>query len=140
MSRILGIDYGLARVGLALSDPEGIIAQPWQTLKRTDDETLINEIAVIVDEKKIEQIIIGYPINLSGEESEISLIVKTFSNKLREALRNVKITLRDERLSSVEASAAIREMGDRPSRDKGRIDSIAASLVLQGFLESRIAE
>jgi len=138
MSRVLGIDYGLARIGLAISDPERIIAQPWRTIPCSKSDRLMEEFASIVADMEIDTVVIGHPIHLSGDESEMSRAVDRFAERFREKFPTLRIVLRDERLSSVEASAAIRDMGGSPSRDKARIDAVAAALILQAFLESRI--
>ncbi len=134
MPRCLGIDFGKKRVGLAISDPEGIIAQPFGAIEWDDLDELIGHLKAIALEKHVETVVVGHPIYPSGDDSEMSREVGNFAERLRQALSDVKIVLVDERYSSKEAEAAIRETGKKPSRDKAAVDAVAASLILQTYL------
>jgi len=135
--RYLGIDFGLARVGLALSDSMGIIAQPWRTIPNDGLESLVERICRIIQEENISDIVFGKPLHLSGDESPIFLNIKELMNALSRTLPEIGMHLIDERFTSVEAQNAIHTLGGKPSRDKAKVDSIAASLILQAFLESK---
>ena len=124
----------MKRVGLALSDPDGVIAQPHGIIEWGDLDELIGRIKTVVLEKRVGTIIIGHPVYLSGDESEMSRRTEDFAERLREALPDGKIILVDERFTSKEAETAIRETGGKPSRDKAAVDAVAASLILQRYL------
>lgn len=136
MPRYLGIDFGLVRVGLALSDSMGIIAQPWRTIPNEGLEPLIERICEIIHDESISDIVFGKPLHLSGDDSPILLKVKELSTELSRRFPDVGLHFIDERFTSVEAGNAIHALGGKPSRDKAKVDSIAASLILQAFIES----
>jgi putative holliday junction resolvase len=140
MPRCLGIDFGLTRVGLAVSDKEGIIAQPIGVIIWKTPEELISEIKKIVTNRAIEVIVIGNPIHLSGDQSEMSLLASEFAKKLHNEFNEMKIVLLDERLSSAQAARCLREAGEKPGRNKPALDAISASLILQSFLEAEYAK
>jgi len=131
---ILGIDYGIRRMGLAISDKNSKIALPLETIEG-DDEIFIGEIKRIVAERNVQKIVVGLPKHLSGDESEMSRRVKDFCKKLK--ILGIEIILFDERYTTVKAEEIVREMKKKPSRNKGKIDKIAASLILKNFLESQ---
>lgn len=132
--RILGLDYGEKRVGLALSDPLGITAQPLLQISRESDAQLINEIEQIIESHAVDQIIVGLPISLSGNDSPQTKRTRRFISKLRKRL-NIKVDQWDERLSTEEADRALRDMEIPPSARKNRRDVVAAQIILQGYLD-----
>jgi len=133
--RCLGIDFGLARVGLALSDPEGIIASPLKAIEWSDIHVLVTEIAEIISEKAVGTIVIGDPIHLSGEDSEISDQARAFAKILAERFPDLKIVHIDERLTTKQAERTLREAGIRTGHNKATVDAVAASLILQTYLD-----
>lgn len=135
MPRYLGIDFGLTRVGLAISDPSGTIAQPLKAITFDNFKDLIEQIVAIIDEKGISHIVIGNPLHLSGENSEMSDVVKKFSENLSNSIPNIKLSFIDERFSSKEARRTISECGGKPSMSKGQVDAISAALILSIYLE-----
>jgi putative Holliday junction resolvase len=139
VDRILGIDFGSRRVGLALSDPTATIAQPLPTLKRrTGKRPPVAAIASLVAEHHVREIVIGLPLTLAGEESEWSAQVRAFGAKLAEK-SNVPVSYLDERMTSVLAERTVRSIGlRRAERErKDRIDATAAVLILQAYLDRR---
>jgi putative Holliday junction resolvase len=135
--RLLGIDYGERRVGLALSDEMGIIAQPYLTFP--NDKTVIQRLKELVIEHHIKIIVIGIPYNLKGERSKKALEVEQFIAKL-EKTEIVKIIQWDERFTSTLANKAIIEMGTKKKQrrtEKRKVDAIAAALILQSYLDSQ---
>ncbi|MCK5833633.1 Holliday junction resolvase RuvX [bacterium] len=136
MGRYLGIDYGLVRVGLALSDPLAIIAQPWQTIKNEGLDSLASRICSIIEENDISDLVFGKPLHLSGDEGILCVQITTLSNKIAERKPRVGLHFQDERFTSVEATRAIHATGGKPSYEKGRVDAVAASLILSTFLDS----
>ena len=137
MPRILGIDYGERRIGLAISDPSGTIAQPLPTLlRRRGKRAPVTEIARIAMEHGAEAVVVGLPLDLAGDESAWSGEVREFGSKL--ALRaGVPVEYIDERLTSVMAERAVRSLGLKRSQreQKERIDAMAAVLILQSYLD-----
>ena len=133
--RILGIDYGSRRIGLALSDPMGIIASGIGTLE--NDADLLARIRQIVEENEVGRIVIGMPLTLRGEAGDAAAMVTSFVERLREIL-DVKIETLDERFTSSIAEQAIRDMGvgRKKRRDKAKVDEIAAVVLLQDYLSS----
>ena len=131
MSRVLGIDYGERRIGLALSDPLGIIAKPLKVIDRKTTPDYKSAIVEIVDE-----IILGLPVTMKGEYSEQTKAVQKFIDEIS-GICNVPITEIDERLSSIAAIKALHEQGVKTGHEKGRVDETAAAIILQEFLDSQ---
>ncbi|MEW5797442.1 MAG: Holliday junction resolvase RuvX [Bacteroidota bacterium] len=134
-SRILGVDYGSVRIGLALSDPLRIIAQGLKTIQNTTHAW--KEIAAIVEEHNVSCIVVGKPLNLSGTDSAKSAEVDEFVKKLRQETA-ADIVMVDERFTSVMAQKSIIQMGARKKQrqNKGKIDEVASAILLQGYLDS----
>jgi len=133
ITRSLGLDIGDKRIGVALSDPRGILASPLTIIDRTDEERDVDAIAAIVKEREIGQIIVGLPRSLSGSEGEQAEKVRAFVEKLRGRI-GVALEFRDERLTTVSARRLVREAGRRKSRER-QDDAFAAAVILQGYLD-----
>ena len=136
MSRILGIDYGERRMGLAVSDPLEIIAKPLRTLDRQNIPDLFFELQNIVKEKDINIIVVGLPLTLKGKYSEQTNIVQNFIDQLKQVV-NIPVVHIDERLSSMAAIRSLQELGIKTGHEKGRIDETAAAIILQEYLDSQ---
>lgn len=130
--RRLGIDYGLVRVGVALSDSQGLVATPLMTLR--NDQKLLSEIGKLIDEYQVAGIYLGKPIHLSGVEGKTQESVAAFAQRLLESF-NLPITYVDERLTTNSASKALKEAGKSARESKGLIDQLAATAILQLGLE-----
>lgn len=134
--RILGLDYGRRRIGLAVSDEEAILARPLETLQRT--HALERDLRIIVqqaDDLHAERIVVGLPLNMDGSKGEMAVEVEDFVRQLRD-VSGLDVTVWDERLSSAEAERVLLE-GDVKRRDRKRLrDKLAATLILQGYLDS----
>jgi putative Holliday junction resolvase len=134
--RILGIDYGEKRIGLALSDPLGYSAQGLETLLNAGKHKSVESIAKICAEHKVSEIVIGLPINMDGSEGpkarEILALVPLLEEKA-----GVPVKTWDERLSSRQAGRLMIEEGLSRRKQKLSSDRLAATLILQGYLESR---
>jgi putative holliday junction resolvase len=133
--RILGIDYGTVRIGLALSDPMRIIASGLKTI--LNDNFAINEILQIISVQDVEKIIVGMPFNLKGEVSTKAKEVLRFIQLLKEKTDKDIISF-DERFTSVMAQQAILTMGTpkkKRQNNKGKVDQIAAAILLQNYLD-----
>ena len=137
MSRILGIDHGTVRIGLAVSDELGMFAHPLKTLDAALD--VEQQIADIVQQKRIEEVVIGQPLRMSGERGSATARVEKFADDLRKFLPNeVKINFVDERLSSVAAEQSLGFVGRKLSRDEKKlVDQVAAVAILQNYLNTR---
>lgn len=137
MGRILGIDFGERRVGLAISDPSATIAQPLPAItRRPGKRPPVDAIARIAEEQQATGIVIGLPLTPEGEESDWTRAVRAFGERLGERT-GLPVHYVDERLSSVRAERAIRSLGlrKRERERKTRVDTAAAMLILQAFLD-----
>ncbi|MDP6500257.1 MAG: Holliday junction resolvase RuvX [Candidatus Marinimicrobia bacterium] len=133
MHRILGIDYGEKRVGLALSDPMQMIASPFDTIPNNPE--LVTNIQSIIKEKDVEIVVVGLPKGMKGQVTTQTENVNRFVELLID--KKVKVELIDERLTSVSAEKALIEQGIKTGHHKGLIDQTAAAIILQQFLDSQ---
>ena len=136
MSRVLGIDYGERRIGLALSDPMGIIAKPLRTIDRKKTTDYISEILNTAKEKNANIIVVGLPLTLRGKQSKQTEIVQKFIEKLTQ-LGKIPVVPVDERLSSISAKKSLQAQGVKTGHEKGRVDETAAAIILQEYLDSQ---
>ncbi|HEB84627.1 MAG TPA: Holliday junction resolvase RuvX [Bacteroidetes bacterium] len=134
MGRVLALDWGRVRIGVALSDPTGSLASPYRTLSARPRETFLRELAGILREEEVELVLIGLPLHMNGSEGESAEAARALAAEV-ETL-GVPVRLWDERLSSFTAESNLREAGRKPSRDKARVDRVAAAILLQEFLDS----
>ncbi len=136
MGRVLSIDYGEKRMGIAISDPNKIIAQNFKTLKYKNLEKIVEEISDIIERFEVERVVVGNPIGLSGAPTQESKRVEEFIRFLKKRVK-VEIELFDERFSTKLAERILRISKERSSRKKGLKDRIAASIILQDYLDSK---
>jgi len=136
-TRILGLDFGERNIGVAISDPLGLTAQPLKTITYKGEKDLWTQLDEIFATYTVEKIVLGLPVHMHGERSRISARVEEFAEALRNRYRK-QVILWDERLSSKVAEDAIRNMGKRPRRQREKVDLISAIWILQGYL-NRIA-
>lgn len=136
MDRIVGIDYGRARVGVAQSDPLGIFASPLETVPATK---IIDYLQNLTRDETVVRFVVGYPINLDGRPSEAAADVDVFLGKLAVAFPDVPVSLEDERFTSVLAHRAMIDGGMKKSerRDKSSVDRISAAIILQSYLDKK---
>ena len=134
--RILAIDYGSTRIGLALSDPTGTLARPLPFVPAKADAKLAREIAERAKKEEAHLILLGLPRNMDGTSGEAAAKVQAFAALLGQATP-IAIKLIDERLSTVQASRQLQEAGRNARQQRGKIDSEAASVLLQGYLDSQ---
>ena len=135
MKRILGIDYGDVRVGLAISDLTQTIAQPFKTLLYSDSNNLLNQLDNIIKENDIGLIVVGIPYNMKGEDTQQTSKVRKFISLMQDNLM-IEIKLIDERLTSLEAEKIMHKMNIKTGSNKTKIDKIAASIILQEYLQT----
>jgi putative pre-16S rRNA nuclease len=134
--RLLGLDVGSKTIGLAVSDPLGITAQGLTTLRRKNKRTDFEHLAEIVRQYAISEIVVGYPLRMSGLEGTQAEKMQLFAEELRRKF-GLPVHLWDERLTSAEANRLLRE-SEMSIRRRGEVvDRLAAVLILQGFLDRR---
>lgn len=134
--RVLAVDYGERRVGLALSDPAGLIAQGLETIQKAGTVESLASIVDIVEEQQVREIILGLPVHMDGTTGEMAGKVEAFADELRKKV-SCDVRTWDERLTSVSARRAMHEMGGSTRGNKGGLDRIAATLLLQNYLDFR---
>lgn len=132
--RCMGLDVGDRRIGVALSDPDGILASPLTILEHTEDDRDIEAISGIITEQKVERVIVGLPLSLDGTLGKQAGRVKDFAERLAGKIE-VPLEYRDERLTTVMAQRLKRASGGRKGRGKPRYDAQAAAVILQGYLD-----
>ena len=136
--RILGLDYGSKTVGVAVCDPLGITAQMVETIVREREDKLrrtLARIQALVEEYKIERIVLGYPKNMNNTLGERAARTEEFKAAL-ERRTGIPVIFWDERLSTAAAERVLIERGERREHRKETVDQIAAALILQGYLDS----
>ena len=136
MGRILGIDYGRKRSGIAVTDPMQIVAG---NLATVPTHTLLQFIKDYIARETVDRIVIGQPVQLNGEPSESMRYITPFVNRLRKELPLLPVVMYDERFTSVIAHQAMIDGGMKKSdrRDKSRVDAIAATIILNDYLQSK---
>lgn len=134
MKRWLGLDLGSVRIGVALSDPLGITAQPLTVLKSAGNQQDMIAIGGLINQHEVTQVIVGLPFNMDGTESSTTKKVRDFTGKLSGKL-NVPVFFVDERLTSKQAERAMIEGNVSREKRKVSIDKVAAALLLQSALE-----
>ena len=135
MTRILAIDYGDVRIGLAMSDLMHIIAKPFKTIKNHNSNDIFIEIEKIIEENNIGKIIVGLPLTLKGEYSKQTEKVLSFVDKLKIHVK-IEVDTYDERLSSFQAKKSLIHQGVKTGHNKEQIDQTAAAIFLQGYLDN----
>lgn len=132
--KILGIDMGERRIGLALSDGLGLLAHPLLTLPWKGVENLIKELNRIIDRESVKKLVIGVPFTMKGSHSAKTEQVKNIIEQLRQQLR-VEIIEIDERLTTKMAERIFQSLGKQPSKNRDKIDQLAAVFILQTYLD-----
>ena len=133
--RVLAVDLGSKRVGLALSDPNRIIASPLRTLAAEPSATLAERLAAVIREVDAEEVVVGLPVRMDGAEGPEARSARTLAEALRKLAR-MQVRLLDERLSSSAAERALLAQGASRKRRRELSDQVAATLILQSFLEA----
>ncbi len=137
----LGVDVGAVRVGLAVSDPHGLLATPVETLRRdvehrTDQERIVREVV----EREVLEVVVGLPRSLSGREGPAAIAARSYAEELAQRLADaglgVPVRLADERLSTVAAHRSLREAGLSGRRQRAVVDQVAAVVLLQAALDA----
>ena len=134
--RVIGIDPGEARIGVALSDEGRYLASSLETLEGLGDSAAAVRISEIASEHGVDTIVVGYPIRMDGTIGHRAMRSRELAVRLEDTSR-CRVVLHDERLSSAEAERVMKEKGERKRGKKGRVDQIAASIILQGYLDAQ---
>ncbi|MDG4814100.1 Holliday junction resolvase RuvX [Micromonospora carbonacea] len=139
----LGVDVGQVRVGVARSDPHGVLATPLVTLARdlTAAEDAVPgdmaELVALIAEHECVEVVVGLPVNLSGQHGPAARNVKAYADRLADVIAPVPVTLTDERMSTVVASRRLAERGVRGKRQRAVVDQAAAVEILQSWLDAQ---
>ena len=137
--RVIGVDVGTVRVGLAMSDPTGTLASPLETLKRAKDDSDLDRLVALVMEHEVTEVVVGEPVHLSGASGASAEDAGAYAQKLADRIPDVPVQLIDERLSTVTAASHLREGGIDSRKQRSVIDQAAAVVILQQFLDGRRA-
>jgi putative Holliday junction resolvase len=141
--RRLGVDVGKVRVGVALSDPDGILASPLVTVPRDMGAAAdsvpadIAELVRLVTEHEAVQVVVGLPVRLDGSEGAAAIDIRAYAERLARAVGHVPVVLADERMSTVVASRRLAERGVRGKRQRAVVDQAAAVEILQSWLDAQ---
>ena len=135
--RVLGVDVGTVRVGLALSDLTGTLASPLETLRRAKNHSDLDRLAALVAEHEVTEVVVGEPVHLSGASGASAQDANDYAQELADRIPDVPVILIDERLSTVTAASHLREGGIDSRKQRAVIDQAAAVVILQQFLDSR---
>ena len=136
-SPLIAIDIGTVRIGMAIADPDTNIAMPLTTIHIRHSDDPYREIADIIAQHGSTRIVVGWPLELDGSEGAAIKRTKGFLQRLKTVAPHIKIARQDERLSSVAAENALQAMQTTGSQKKNKVDAIAASLILQMFLDKK---
>lgn len=135
-SRVLGLDVGSKTIGVAVSDPLGITAQGLETIRRQNKRLDFEHLGRIIQQYSVSEIVVGYPLRLSGAEGTQSEKMRQFAEELRKRF-GLPVHLWDERLTSSEANRILREADLSIKKRAGAVDRMAAVLILQNWMEAR---
>jgi putative Holliday junction resolvase len=138
----LGIDVGAVRIGVAASDPDGILATPVVTVprdttRRDDLPSDLREISRLVDEYEAVEVVVGLPVNLAGKEGPAAAAIRQYVENLKTVVDPVPVRLTDERMSTVAAARRLSERGVRGKRQRAVVDQAAAVEILQSWLDAQ---
>ncbi|MBI4336180.1 MAG: Holliday junction resolvase RuvX [Candidatus Omnitrophica bacterium] len=137
--RILGLDLGRKRIGVAMSDPMAIVAQGVKSIQVSDEAKAISEISDFVKENSVDEIVIGLPLNMDGSQGPMAQEAINFAGKLREKT-GVSVNMRDERLTSLQIERDLIFMDVSRAKRKKINDMLAAQIILQNYLDSKKKE
>jgi putative Holliday junction resolvase len=137
--RILALDVGKRRIGLALSDPLGITAQGLPTLQRTNIREDLAALGELIREREVTLLLVGKPLHMSGDESRQSEYTRDFAQRLQEKT-GIEVRFWDERLTTVEAQRVLKESGVSIEKRARAVDRLSAVILLESFLDRQVPE
>jgi len=135
VKKVIGIDFGEARIGIAIGDEELKVAVPLTTIDAKKAEP-IEALRKIIEEHDVNKAVVGLPLGLSGKEGRLAALARNFARRIREEI-GIEVEMVDERFTSVMAERSVRSLGMKPSRQKKKVDMIAATLILQSYFDAR---
>jgi putative Holliday junction resolvase len=135
--RRLGVDVGTVRIGVAVSDPDGILATPVETVRRERGTSHLRRLAALVEELEVVEVVVGLPRTLSDRAGSSAEDAVAVAEALAARISPVPVRLADERFTTVSATRSLREAGMRAREQRGMIDQAAAVAILQGWLDQR---
>ena len=134
--RALALDVGDARIGLAISDPGGVVCLPVEALVRSEELDDIAAVLKLAEREGVETIVVGLPLSLDGTHGPAARKMRRFTSALRRST-DIPVESWDERFTTAEAEGRLRQAGFEPSKDRARLDSMAAVIILESFLLAR---
>lgn len=137
--RVMAVDYGDARTGVAISDPTGLLAGFTTVIQSHNGDFVAREIAKLVQTHGVEELIMGFPRNMDGTEGPRAAIYRAFAAQLEE-ITGLPVTLWDERRTTIEAHAILHDSGKKMKQHKKNVDAVAAALILEGYLVRKRTE
>lgn len=135
--RRLGVDVGSVRIGVAMSDPDCILASPVETVQAAVDGSDVARVVDIVRENFVVEVVVGLPVALRGNHTSSTYLAEEFAEDLREELWEIPVRLVDERMSTMAATQAFQASGVSAKKGRKKIDQAAAVHILQGWLDAR---
>ncbi len=135
MGRVMAVDWGKRRVGMAVSDETGTIARPLPTLEITSRREALRRVMAVAAEQGAATILVGLPLHMEGDEGESAREARALAEEIAARMPEVTVRLVDERLTSREAARLLQGHGERRRREKGRLDQVAAAILLQSYLD-----
>lgn len=138
MPRILAVDWGERRVGVAISDATGMLARALPTLQTRSERETVRALVDTARAEEAEEIVVGLPLHMDGTRGPAAQSAESLARRLEEE-SGLPVRLWDERLTSVQAERLAREAGEKRGRERGRLDARAAEILLQSYLDARAA-
>jgi len=135
MGRVMAVDWGKRRVGMAVSDETGTIARPLPTLEIASRREALRRVMAVAAEQGAATILVGLPLHMEGDEGESAREARALAEEIAARMPEVTVRLVDERLTSREAARLLQGHGERRRREKGRLDQVAAAILLQSYLD-----
>ena len=137
--RVMAIDYGDARTGVAISDPAGLLAGYTTVIQSRKAEQVTEELCRLIRERQVDELVMGFPRNMDGTEGPRAELYRAFAAGL-EAASGMSVNLWDERRTTIEAHQILHTGGKKMKQHKANVDAVAASLILEGYLAKKRRE
>ena len=134
--RIMAIDYGDAHTGVALSDPTGFLTGSTRTIHSRSARVVLDELVKLIRDQQVDELVMGFPRNMDGTEGPRAQLYRDFARQL-EGAAGLPVVLWDERRTTVDAHRILFEVGQNAKKRKKTVDAVAASLILEGYLDAR---
>lgn len=134
--RVMAVDYGDAHTGVAMSDPTGFLTGTTTTIHSRKPEVVLEELTKLVKEYRVDELVMGFPRNMDGTEGPRAQLYREFADRLQEST-GLDVVLWDERRTTVDAHRILFEAGKNAKKRKKTVDAVAASLILEGYLDAK---